>query len=265
MTTQVPEFGGCLWPVDAACFTDEWNAHPPEVQDRALALASATLQRLTGNRVSNCPVTIRPCRPEQRVDIRRAYVSAFGSPAFAPFNYGGEWVNVACAGGDCETDCEVLLPGPVGRIDSVKVDGVVLEPTEYRLDSGSILVWTGEGECPWPATQNMRLPDTEVGTFSITYLNAYPVDSIGAYAVGVLAREYAKACSGQKCKLPTGVTSITRQGVSMELVTGAFPGGMTGIREVDTFIALWNPTGLQRQASVWSPDLYRSRVQGGPR
>ena len=34
---------------------------PPEVQDRAPGLASATLRRLTGYRVGGCPITVRPC------------------------------------------------------------------------------------------------------------------------------------------------------------------------------------------------------------
>jgi hypothetical protein len=129
------------------------------------------------------------------------------------------------------------------------VDGVVLDESEYFLD-GSTLVRVG-GE--WPVTQNMDLPDTEVGTFSVTYLNSFPVDGLGAYAAGILACEYAKACSGGKCKLPSGVTEITRAGVTMTITSGAFPGGLTGIREVDAYIMAWNPTHLRSKPTVWSP------------
>ena len=71
----------------------------------------------------------------------------------------------------------------------------------------------------------MTLADTEPDTFSVTYLNGYPVDGLGAYAAGVLAMEFAKACTGGKCRLPAGVTSVARQGVSLQIATGAFPAG----------------------------------------
>ena len=94
----------------------------------------------------------------------------------------------------------------------------------------------------------------------MTYLNSYPVDSLGAYAVGVLAMEFAKACIGGKCRLPATVTAITRQGVSFEIASGTFPSGFTGIREVDTYISMWNPQGLRQRASVWTPDASSPRV-----
>lgn len=95
-------------------------------------------------------------------------------------------------------------------------------------------------------------PGTE-GAFAVTYLNSYPVDGMGAYAAGVLAMEFAKACTGRKCSLPPGTTNVTRQGVSIEVVTGSFPGGVTGIREVDAYIALWRPEGSpQWEPRVWT-------------
>lgn len=252
----------CNWPVDITCFDEEWDTLDEAVRDRALSLASATLTRLTGHRVSNCPVTVRPCAP--RCAQRFGY-SAYGQLGFYPMNWGGQWVNccghLAC---ECSVLCEVLLPAPLGRVDEVKVDGEVISPTLYRMDGINRIVWTGTGDCPFPATQNLNLNDTELGTFSITYLNAYPVDGNGAYAAAVLALEYAKACSGnKKCRLPPGVTSIVRQGITMDIPTGAFPGGATGIREVDAFIALWNPRNLTHASRVWSPSNGRSGVTSG--
>lgn len=263
--TVVPAFGGCLWPVDTACFTTEWETYSPEVQARARALASSTLGRLTGNRVGNCPVKVRPCKAGCTPGYM-PYMSAYGRTAFQPqINLYGDWVNACGCTPECSCVelCEVHLPAPVGRIDQVKVDGAVVAPANYRVDNGRTLVWTGAGECLWPVCQDMSKPDTEPGTFSVTYLNAHPVDSLGAYAAGVLAMEFGSACSGNSCRLPSGVTSIVRQGISMEIATGAFPNGLTGLREVDTFIALWNPDGLKRQSTVWSPDQRRARLVTG--
>lgn len=265
MSTPIPEWGGCPWPVDPACFGDDWDALDPEVQDRAVALASSTLVRLTGHRVGGCPITVRPCKAGCVTSNVRAYwdmQSAWGAGGFWPHIEGGVWVNSCGCVTDCSCTqlCEVELPGPVGRVDKVMLNGAAVAVDQYRVD-GNLVVWVGGTDCPWPTCQDMAAADTEPGTFSITYLNSYPVDALGAYAAGVLSMEFARACVGSnKCRLPPGVTTVTRAGVSYEVASGTFPGGVTGIREVDAFIALWNPGALRQQTQVWSPDLRSPRV-----
>lgn len=260
-TPEVPVYGGCPWPFDPACAGADWDTLDPAQRDRALALASATLQRLTGGRVGECPITVRPCKPGGYAHQTHML------PSYTPFHptidrYGA-WVNVGCCTGSncaCDVVCSVLLPRPVTRVDEVRIDGAAVDPANYRISGGDRLVWTGGEPCPFRASQDLSKPDTEPGTFSITYLNTYPVDSVGACAVGLLAAEYAKAIRGAKnCRLPNNVTAITRQGISMELVTGSFPDGLTGIREVDAFIMLWNPGGLTTGPRVWTPDMGRVR------
>jgi hypothetical protein len=263
--STTPVDSGCTWPIDTACFSDSWDDLDSDVQDRAIALASATLRRLTGYRVGGCPITVRPCKASCRDVTYPSYYDMlrFGGVSFWPhINGAGLWVN-SCGCGThcgCEALCEIALPPPVGAVYAVHLDGAEVPSTDYRADAET-LVWVGAGECPWPACQDLSKPDTAVGTFSVTYLNAYPVDTLGAYAAGVLASEFAKACTGGKgCRLPANVVAISRQGVSMEIASGAFPGGMTGIREVDTYVALFNPNGLTHGATVWSPDLGAPRL-----
>lgn len=257
-------YGGCPWPIDPACAGAEWAALDPDVQERAVAFASATLQRLTGNRVTNCTITVRPCKPRTGWNTGHALPFYTGYPFLPTITATGAWINVGCCGVSdchCETTCSVALPRPASRVDEVRVDGVALAPSDYFL-SGNLLVWAGEGACPFPATQDLGKPDTEVGTFSVTYLNGYAPDGLAACAAGTLAAEYAKVFTGQgKCRLPAGVTTVVRQGVTMEIASGAFPDGLTGIRNVDAFIAMWNPRGLEREATVWSPDAPKGRVQ----
>jgi hypothetical protein len=267
MTTTpapIPGYNGCSWPIDPACMDDEWGALDQSAQDRAAALASATLRRLTGYRVGGCPITVRPCKPGCAGMVLPSYYALAGPYGLSwyPVNIGGVWVNsCGCAASGCSCDvlCEIDLPAPVGEVYEVSVDGVVVPSTDYRVD-GSTLLWTGAGDCPWPTCQDMTADPTDPGTFAVTYLNSYPVDQLGAYACGVLAMEFAQACAGNACRLPPGVTSVVRQGVSFDVTTGAFPGGATGIREVDAYIALWNPGGLRQSARVWSPDLPHVRV-----
>lgn len=252
-------YTGCEWPIDETCLPDEWAVLDESLQTRALALASNTLQRLTGYRVGGCPITVRPCKQECGASGYR-----FGYPHsnygwFNPYiDASGSWHNGCGCKQDCSCTvlCQVDLPAPVGAVYEVKVDGVVIDPSDYKL-YGTLLTWIGEGDCPWPVCQDLALADTEEGTFSVTYLNSYPVDGLGAYAAGILAWEYAQACSGGACRLPAGVVAVTRQGVTYEVNSGAFPDGFTGIREVDAYIALWNPNAIQRETTVWTPSMAR--------
>jgi hypothetical protein len=224
--------------------------YPKDVQDRAIALAVQSLRFLTAYRVGGCPVTVRPC----------------GSPCghdpdwMHPVLYAGAWLNRTCGCGTrrCAPSYQVQLDIPVGRVDEVLVDGVALPQASYRVDDERWLVRL-DGQ-QWPLDQDLDAPVTAEGTFAVTYLRAYPVDGLGALAAGVLACEFAKACTGSKCALPSGVTQIVRQGISMNLMPGLFPDGMTGLREVDSFIARWNPNRLREGPSVWSPDLRSHRV-----
>lgn len=259
LSGPVPQPTECLWPVDPACLSDAWEGYSESVRLRARRLASQTLRMLTAHRVGVCPITVRPVASRGQCYIPTYDGLYNGIGAFVPgINTSGHWVNRVNL--PITSGCEVALPGPVGRLDEVRIDGVVQTLSNFRIDNGSILVWQGGGDCPIPTTQDLSLPTTEPGTFSVTYLNGYPVDAGGAHAAGVLAAEYAKACSGGKCRLPVGVTAIVRQGVAMEIQAGNFPGGFTGIREVDAYIAAWNPNALKMAPTVWSPDRTQHRI-----
>lgn len=249
MSEMIPEYAGCLWPVDPACFSDDWEALDENVRTRSLALASSSLHRLTGMRVTACPITVRPFMSARCFIPTSGYEFGLGVTTVG-MTVTGDWVNNC--GPICQDGTWISLPRPVGGIVEVKVDGVVLPPTDYRLFNGNRLAYIGSGE-GWPYSQDITLPDTEVGTFAVTYYNGYQPDSLAAYAAGLLANEFAKACTGKGCKLPQGVTSIVRQGVSMNITTGLFPDGKTGIREVDAFIALWNPQAQRTPTTVWTP------------
>lgn len=256
MTSLPVEYGGCLWTPDPGCLSDEWDALPVIEQERALALATSSLQALTAHRVSECPITVRPCAPRCCIPGYSLWTGA--GAGWFPVNYGGGlWTNGcgckdAC---DCSSACEITLPAPVGRLDEIKVDGVPISLTDVRLDNGNILVWEGADPCPFNVAQDLSKPDTEAGTFSITYLNAYPPGALGAAAVAYLALEFARACKPKgKCSLPRGVTSVVRNGVSWEIDTGLFPGGVTGIDMADAFIRAWNPDHRTQQTRIYSPD-----------
>lgn len=246
----------CTWEADPGCLGEEWDDLDPEVQRRALMLATSSLQALTLNRVGTCPITIRPC------------------PQVNPCGCGwnphpirpGEWLNVCgCRRARyCGPLSEVDIEGPVGYISSIKVDGVELplDTGNWRIDNGHLLVWQGTGPSPIPETQDLNKPDTEVGTWSISYSKSYPVLEDGRLAVAFLAVQFAEACQPEgQCSLPRGVTSVVRNGVSFSIEAGLFPNGLTGIDIVDQYILKWAPAGApQRAAGVFNPRKARART-----
>jgi hypothetical protein len=252
----------CLWPMpaDDECLPPEWETLPDGIKERARALASRTMERLTGQRVGICPVTVRPCRRGHAHGCPSAYMP---ENPMHPVNWAGTWRNAHCGSYGCATACEVVLPAPVGQVDEVKVNGVVLDESDYEIQDGHILVWKGAGDCPFPFSQPLSKGTDEDGTMSVTYVNAHLPDEAGLMAMAQLAVEYGLACMGKGCRLPTGVTVVARQGITMTITPGSFPNGTTGIPEVDAYIMLWNPRGLRETPMVYSPDVQSHRVVRG--
>ena len=272
----MPEF---CWPVDTSCVPDwdAWDippdptADPPEPgvplysdadKEYAVALAGQSMRLLTGFRVGGCPITVRPSGRGCQQRTWRAYPVEGGDAPWAPVNMGGTWLNIGCGhpgGCGCIDVHQVRLSGTPSRdaVTEVKVDGMVLDPAAWRLDPGGLLVRTdGQG---WPLCQDLTKPDTEEGTWSVTYTPGVAVDGLGARAAGVLAGQFVRACSGGQCELADNVTQIVRQGVTLSLGVGAFPNGRTGIRAVDAYLERWNPHGHTTPPTVYSPDVRRPR------
>lgn len=242
----------CVWEADPACLGDEWDNLDEATRERSLMLATSSLQMLTYNRVGTCPITIRPCPPIARCGC-----------GWNPHIRNGQWYNDCPHAYKCRPLSEVNLPGPVGYIDSMMINGAAVDlwNGDWRLDNGHLLVWQGAGASPIPEGQNLNRPDTEPGTWSITYSRSYAVNADAKIAVAYLALEYAKACKPKgKCALPKGVTNVVRQGVTFTVEAGLFPSGLTGIEVVDQFILKWAPAGPTRNATVFNPRGVQARI-----
>lgn len=251
----------CLWSVDPSCCAEVWAAADPALQARASQYATSVLWALTGRRFGPCAVRVRPCIP----DTYPTYVTYpvwTDSPSgggWFPMVWQAGWRNCGCGEGACACmpASEVWLPGPVAGISEVRIDGVVLDPSAYRVDNGTWLVRQDGGV--WPAQQAFSEPAGEEGTFVVTYLKGAVVPDGGAAAAGVLACEYVKACQGAPCRLPKRVTSVSRQGVTVS-ANETVQSGLTGIPEVDQWIKVWNPQGRIQPPAVYSLDLPNPRV-----
>lgn len=231
------------WEADTSC-CDTWDELDPVLQDRSVVLAWDTIRALTAGRVGSCPVTMRPCLQDP--------CNVCLGPR--PYLADGQWYNQLCGTPECSCTrlCEIVMPGPVARIESATMDGITLDASLFRVDNGNRIVRV-DGQC-FPSCQRMDCDLDQPCTFGIVYVPGVVPDAGGLYAAGVLACEYSKACSGQKCRLPSSVTSIARQGVNFAMSTSMFPDGQTGIREVDGWLISVNPHGHKLPAMVWSPD-----------
>src|SRR5215217_3465064 len=141
------------------------TASPAATGIAALA-ATQVLDSLSGNQFGLAPVTLRPCRRACAGDVLAAGLFSWAGYPWPTWYGGSAWVNLGCGGcGDdcsCTTLAEAELPGQVYDITQVKLDGVVVTGTAYRLDrspqaAGTLLVRLDGGT--WPLCQDLSKAD----------------------------------------------------------------------------------------------------------
>jgi hypothetical protein len=255
----------CEWPVTfSGCAVPEtWTALGEEGQADYIAAATEFLWRWTGQVLGLCEVTVRPCRIDLSEPSTFEGRGPYGHGTTAPWRpvlVQGKWFNIGCGScgfNDCGCDgpTVIRLPGPVDSVTTVTIDGDVLDPSAYRVEGNRLIRQDGD---VWPFAQNLSLPDSEVGTWSVVYDRGTPVPIGGQIAAGVLAIELFKAaCDDTSCGLPKRFQSITRQGVTVAMLDSFddIDKGHTGIYLIDSWVA--SVTQTPRRAAVFSPDLPR--------
>lgn len=269
--TQVGAACGCtVWPLVAECLPDCWSADPAKwtpLQRWAVEAASAILRRLTAGIYNFCPITIRPCRRGCGPERFRNLADPLALP-WTPALIDGRIYNLTC--NTCRDECgcgpvsEIILDPPATAIAQIKVDGSVLPNTAYRVDNWRRLVRLDGGK--WPDCQQLNLPDTQPGTWSVTYWTGNIPDAGASFALTDLAVEYWKACQGKQCALGENVRQVARQGITYDLDTvyESIREGRTGLKRVDMWIFSVNPHGLRRRFRVYSPDIATNRVTTWP-
>lgn len=237
----------------------------------ALQIASDVLYALSGERFpGSCSDVVRP-NARWRDDGRapaRSFTGGYGEGYGWMGRFGPGLCSCNWGRGDygCNSVSEITLGGyPVTGIIAVKIDGVVLDTSRYRVDDYRYLVRLADadGTNPgWPCCQDMTKAATEDGTFEVEFSYGQMPPPAGVRAAAVLGCEIALSCQPEtagRCRLPARVTSVTRQGVSQNLVDPQdfLAEGLIGIFECDLFLRSYNPNKLTRRASVISPDTMR--------
>lgn len=246
--------GPCAVWIDGADVADCCDADAGSdttVFDDVAEMASTLLFGLTARQFNGvCQRTVRPC-----TDICSR----------ACFDFDAPFPRTRCG---CQTESRIRLAGyPIRSIVSVKIDGDIIDESEYRLEEHRSLLRLHDAGPPvrsrvWPSCQNLALADDQDDTFAITYTYGMAPPELGKRAAAQLACELWKACPGNagECALPNKVTRIVRQGVTIEKIVPLadfLKEGATGLTLVDAFMAQVNPHGARRRSAVWSPDLPR--------
>lgn len=266
MTMCVPDT------TDWSCaFTDEqlaeMRADPTKAAllQRAEALAWNSLAALCAWQLGVCAETVRPCSARCSPPGTWMAAPVFSGQTgalplrtigqnFTPHITGGQWVNsCGCSTSDacsCGPVDEVFLPGPVGAIVEVKIDGVIIDPTWYRVDNGNRLI-AQHASLKWPLCQDMSKAD---GAFTVTYYRGAAPNDMTNWAAGLLANEFYKACSGGDCKLSRKVKTAVRGSATYELDWNLFEDGWTRIEAVDAVIRIYNPHHVKQPSRVLTPD-----------
>lgn len=246
--------GPCGWEVDIcdACCTDAVSALSAERLVQVKDWAVDFLWRATGRKFGLCEQTYRPCSRD------------CGGGSMYPGKINGQWVNFSCS--SCPGACgcgrapsEVYLPG-TQAVTGLVIDGLALDPFDEVLvyDHSRIMRTNGES---WPTCQDLGAASDAVsgvaGTWQITVLSGFPVPAGGAIAAGILACEFAKACTGiGECRLPKRIQTISRNGVTVgfqDMFEGL--GDLrTGIWEIDAFIEA-SRASRWAEPSIGSMDL----------
>jgi hypothetical protein len=189
-----PELGPCnQWTTNddiAACCNVTLESSDLSIFEEVNSAATRTLWELSGRRYAGqCDRTVRPCGANicgfqvlSRGHIIAPWsTSLWGSGLWDGYFWGGR----PCG---CMPLSRVHLSGyPVREIVTVKIDGIVVDPSTYRLDEWRWL--TRLDGAKWPNCQRLDRDDTEDGTFSVRYTYGQnPPEAYRPFARGCIPR-----------------------------------------------------------------------------
>ena len=239
------------------------------VSGNMLTAATEILYHLSGQRFGLCEFTFRPCRHDcygNSWPFDSGNWWQWGGFYPRPVLFDGAWFNLTC--GSCSGTCscgpleEAWLPGPINSVISVKLDGVSMPASAYRVDDFRKLVRV-DGQ-RWPVCQDLSADDDQPGTWSVTVTIGEAVPVVGQLAVGELLCDLIAGCLGQTCVLPKNATTITRQGLTINFptFTELLQAGLLGLKWTDIFISTYNPSRLRARPQVFDVDGYLYRRTG---
>jgi hypothetical protein len=238
----------------------------------AFAIAAATdlLYVLSGRQFRSGRSIIRPTPISSSYGQQSylyPYSSMSGYGAAWGFAAGWSWTALGMGWWQGGQDLsEVVLQGPVRRINTILVDGSPLGPTDYTLYDGRRLIRnvdaSGQQTGAWPWNQQLQLPLTEPGTWSIDYDWGKPPPDAGKAACVELSIEVARALSGDdQARLPSRVLSVATEGLTVAVGDALtfIREDLTGLPIVDLFLRVYNKGNLRRRTVFLGPNSQLGR------
>lgn len=221
----------CPWEVDAeSCGLADLDPDAP-LFISSVATASSIMTRLSGYTVGLCEAEIRPLNlcPECRT-----------------------W---CCGGADA-----IYLKGPfsisVWDVTRVRLGADDYPETSWRFDRDSRMLYRVPPDV-WP-TRDEKWSDAGKGeAFVVDAEVGTPPDSWALDVAARLTKELYLSCTGGgKCRLPSNVTNVTAQGITVRLRDDEVN---TFIPELGAWMNAVNPHNARLPGAVFSPDLAAAR------
>jgi hypothetical protein len=220
----------CPWPVDAdSCGLTDLDPETP-LFTASVATASSILTRLSAYTVGMCEVEIRP------------------------LNQCRECRSWCCGGGDA-----IPLKGPfsvsVWDVTRVRLGADEYPDTSYRFDRESSMLYRVPPDV-WPVKDEKWSNAGEGEAFVVDAEVGTPPDEWALDVAARLTKELYLSCTGAKCRLPSNVTNVTSQGITVRLRDDEVN---TFIPEVGAWVHAVNPHNARLPGAVFSPDLAAAR------
>ncbi len=242
--------------------------------DLAFMIAAATdlLYVLSGRQYRTGRSVIRPTQ------INSAYANqSYLYPYSSMSGYGEAW---GFAGGwawsqlgmgwwqNGQDLSELVLQGPVRRINAVMLNGTNLGPwaprgpgnpnyTLYNRRRLVLNIGNGASGVAWPWNQSLQLPLSESGTSGVDYEWGKAPPPEGKMAAIELAINLGLSLSGDDdTKLPARVLSVATQGISVAVGDPLtyIREDLTGLPICDLFLNAVNPNRLRRRSTFMGPN-----------
>lgn len=220
----------CPWPVDAeGCGLADLDPEDP-LFTASVATASSIMTRLSAYTVGLCETEIRP------------------------LNMCRECRSWCCGGGDA-----IRLTGafamPVWSVTRVRLGPTEYDPTTWRFDRELKMLYRVPPEV-WPAKDEKWSNAGEGEAFVVDAEIGTPPDAWAMDVCSRLVKELWLSCTGGKCRLPSNVTSVTGQGITVRLRDDEIN---TFIPELGAWMHAVNPHNARLPGAVFSPDLATAR------
>ena len=216
----------CPWPVDAeSCGLADLDPEAP-LFISAVATASSIMTRLSAYTVGTCETEIRPltlCRQCRR------------------------W---CCGGADA-----LRLTGPfalpVWDVTSVRLGADLYDEATWHFDRESRMLYRVPPDV-WPLRDEKWSAPGTGEAFVVDATIGVPPDAWALDVAARLVKELYLSCTGSKCRLPSNVTTVTSQGITVRLRDDEVN---TFIPELGAWVHAVNPHGARLPGAVFSPDI----------